>query len=288
MNVVSVLVILYDKQPQDSLTLFSLLKQQQSITHLYIWNNGPTVVIEDFMVEKLKQKINEVILINEPNNYPLSKIYNWFFDRCNSDYFILLDDDSILDASYLELINHINENDFNADLVLPRINQNNEVHAPKENNKVVLSDACLNHKHCMSIGSGIIINKHLINIFQLHFKNVFDERFALYGVDTTFFYRLSKLDENVNVKCWGDISHSLSRLDPKEKENFFRFKERTFDLILTARNYPTFGLLKSTIKRFLVILIKYRNMKLFIISLKCFILGSHPRCRMNFVKNDDQ
>lgn len=279
MNKIIALVILYNKKPQDSLTLLSLLKQH-SVNCLCVWNNGPTVVSEDLMIKNLKKNINNVILINKPNNYPLSIVYNWFLHKYDSDYYILLDDDSILDDSYLDAIKNINANITNFDLILPRIKQNNKIHEPKENNQVVLFDTSLNYKHCMSIGSGLILNKHIIKIFESKFKTVFDERFALYGVDTTFFYRLSRLNENICVGCLGDLSHSLSRLDPNENNNLFRFKERSFDLALCARNYPNFITIRRIIKRLLIILFCRRNFKLFFIVIKCFLLGTHPRCRV--------
>ena len=70
------------------------------------------------------------------------------------------------------------------------------------------------------------------------FGTVFDERYYLYGVDTTFFLRFNNLNCSDKARVIKGFNHSLSRLEIESSSNKrFRKVERSYDLGLTLRYY---------------------------------------------------
>jgi hypothetical protein len=125
--------------------------------------------------------------------------------------------------------------------------------------------------------TGICISEKLKNQFLDRFNSVFDERFALYGIDSTFFHRLTKLSK-VDVRVFGEIIHSLSSQDPVESKSEFRLKERAFDIAIQLRHYPS----KTMLKKFTVEFFKsvvMGDFSLTIAYIQGFIMGVHPRCK---------
>lgn len=281
MNVISIVVVLYNKTLSNSQTLISLLNIESGIIdNLYIWNNGPTEIAKDDIFTKLEPLVGNIVLNNDLSNKPLSKLYNLFINiNHNSDYFVIFDDDSILEPSYLAVLKSLkSKNDIN--LILPKIIQNGIIHYPFVNLKPIKDGQTLTNQNCRSISSGLIFDKTLVNEFYNKFnQTVFDERFAFYGVDTSFFYRLAKIKQNLTIQCLGEISHSLSRLNKSdEKDNKFRMYERTIDVALCARHYPNWFNYKAFMKFAIKFIIKNRDIFLFYTLIKIYILGKHPRC----------
>ncbi len=106
---------------------------------------------------------------------------------------------------------------------------------------------------------------------------LFDENYALYGVDISFFRRLWELEKNnvsFEIRINSTLVHSLSRTDTHQ--SLFRIKERLIDIGITAHQYPSFRRILSLTKNVVVNILK-GNFSIALIGLLCFISGKHPR-----------
>ncbi|MDF7670367.1 hypothetical protein PT276_03985 [Orbaceae bacterium ESL0721] len=282
MNIISLLVVIYNKKISDSKSLLSLLNiDEQVIDNLTIWNNGPDQLTSDQLINQLQHKVAHLELIDDLSNSPLSHVYNTFIDKhLQSDYFVILDDDSILEESYLSLLKSLKSEKM-AHLILPKIVQHQQIHYPLIGFEPIVNEKRLTAKNCRSIGSGLIFNSELVANYKRQFnQTVFDERFALYGVDTSFFFRLAQIDSALSIICKGELSHSLSRLNSENREaTKFRLYERAIDVALSARLYPSFVTYKPFIKYLLKSVIKNRDGSLFYLLVKSYILAAHPKCQ---------
>ncbi|WP_146005496.1 glycosyltransferase family 2 protein [Erwinia sp. B116] len=271
------LIVLFNKKPEDSTTLLSLLNCEINNIKIVIHNNGPElVVLSENILKSFKQKQIQYELVNFVSNKPLSVLYNEFIDSNPScKVFVLLDDDSEITQSYAESIKN-----FNHDLEVPRIvsKKDGVIYYPISNGKIITHDASLNVIGTHSIGSGLIISRNMISQFKSNKITLFDENYALYGVDVSLFRRmwlLTKKGINFKVKTSSSILHSLSRTEAKETD--FRRLERVIDFAITVRHYPTFRSYLSFCKRLLIQLSKMR-FKDSITMITVFLRGKHPRC----------
>ena len=134
------------------------------------------------------------------------------------------------------------------------------------------------NEYVTAIGSGIIISKEAANIVKKKYGNIFDENFALYGVDTSFFIRLNKLALTENLTSIPGFEHSLSRLEVESADiKLFRKLERSYDFGLTLRHYPSFSLLMMAFKQTLLWPIGRNRIKISK-AFKVFVTGRHERC----------
>lgn len=106
---VAILVVIYDKQLDGSNTLKSLLNVRSGNLFLTIVNNGPNILSPDSEIHfKLNEKFKVVEVIEHTNNKPLSILYNDFIASMDdADYYILMDDDSILTDEYISMISSL-------------------------------------------------------------------------------------------------------------------------------------------------------------------------------------
>lgn len=275
---VIVLVVVYNKAIRESTTISSILEYGLSNLKLVIHNNGPEVIaIPESICNTFLERGISYELTNCIKNKPLSILYNDFING-NKGYskYIIFDDDSILTESYIEAINSI---DY--DLELPRITSraDNLNYYPKSNGIVVNENSFLNTLNTFSIGSGLIITSALIDKFNDNDMDIFDEGYALYGVDFSLFRRLiilSKKGVSFKVKTSSNILHSLSRADGRVSD--FRLYEGYLDFAITVRRYPTFRQYLAFTKLIVLSFFKL-NFKLVLVLLSTFLYGSHPRCR---------
>lgn len=274
-----ILVVLYGKSICESMTLNSLSKYRLKNSKLVIHNNGPeSVVFDGELYEKLNDSFDfNVEAVNDLNNTPLSKIYNQLFIVYSAERFIILDDDTQLSDSFVFSI----ENAC-ADLDVPRIisSSNGISYYPISDGVVIADNTELNANNVLSIGSGLIINTSLIDKFNNYNLNVFDENYALYGVDYSLFRRiwwLVKQGESVDVRSSSFLIHSLSRVNKNERKNKTRNKERVLDVAITARRYPTlytcYIFLRKLVGEFLKM-----NASNVVDMIKAYVHGCHPRC----------
>lgn len=274
------LIVLYGKKPINSETINSILNLDFDFSsyHLIIHNNGPNTISEnDFEGFGLIERFGFFNIRNTIDNQPLSKIYNdVLLSKKDINWFTLLDDDTEINIEYLCSI----KSNSSADVILPRIIDAGVCYYPVSSGRVVKDNHDVDSigGEVLSIGSGLTISRKLINKFSSVEMTPFDERFALYGVDFSFFRRLTILKKIFDVKLYisGELSHSLSRniLDYSE----FRHYERVTDVLLSAKYYPRYSfeglwvLIKVLIRE-----IKNLRPRCLFYALKIYIIGKHPR-----------
>ena len=263
---IGVLIVLYNKELHESLTLTSLLKQVSNIDKLIIWNNGPLDIYDTNKVFDHKK----VDIINSKENKSLSEIYNWFLNTLLLDKYFIFDDDTLISDNLVELAK-----DTNSELIIPQVIDNGGFCYPIYYNGSVVNQGYSSNK-ILSIGSGLCLDKRLVNKLKVKYESIFDERFSFYGVDTTFFFRIATLD-NINVNVLGTITHSLSKniLESKETSQF-RQQERAKDLALQIRYYFKFVSIKSALG-FVLRAIKSKNFMAVTLFFKYLILGTQKK-----------
>ncbi|MDV4263533.1 glycosyltransferase family 2 protein [Acinetobacter seifertii] len=277
---VVMVVVLYNKMLRESSTLQSLLSFTHSLDHLVIVNNGPKNIILDDFFENLRDKHLKVTLENYLQNKPLSWIYNDLIEGNDADYYVLFDDDTIINAEYE---NHLFETLNDIDIEFPKIYARVEhiQHFPMVNNKLLTnSDELKNVESIFSVGSGLILSKNIKNIFIEKFGSVFDPHFAFYGVDSTFFIRLNNLlkqGEKFKFSCRTYLKHGLSLTE--EELTDWRKKEFIYENTLKVKYYSG-SVLMAKLKFIRLMYRKlshfeFRDLKLVI---QTFVKGKHPRC----------
>ncbi|MFN1551714.1 glycosyltransferase family 2 protein [Vibrio natriegens] len=253
----SYLVILFDKKPELSLTLNTILSSDNDYTDcsLVVWSNGPKSIKNELSyLNRFKEIGFSVDFYETTENESLAKIYNYFIDNYDSERYVLLDDDSTLNSDYL--IDSMNSNP--SFVSVPLIKHGGEIEGPILNGKICTQLGLIpEEQRFVAIGSGLIIGKDLVRKVKQSYSSLFDENFYLYAVDSTFFYRLFNIGANVDINVIDGFEHSLSRLN-KDSDPISRFrkKERTYAILLTALHYSKYPKLKI-IK---LILIEFRKL----------------------------
>lgn len=274
-----ILVIIYNKSLCDSKTLDTISNYNFPNSKLVIHNNGPEEVIR---MSPLWEKLNkcfysQIELINCLYNKPLSIIYNDIFVKYQACNFVILDDDTEISESFVYAMKN-----NNVDLELPKIKSSSDelIYYPICDGIVTNELVDLDPRKVLSIGSGLIINQALVDKFKTNNLKLFDESYALYGVDFSLFRRIYKivdLGEVVKIRSSCFLTHSLSRLDMNENRDSFRARERALDLAISTRRYPTINLYYMFLRKIVGESIKMRYGNVYCM-IKAYILGMHPRC----------
>lgn len=235
----TIIVVLYNKKIEESETLNSLLEFECSGSKIIIHNNGPEeIVVTDYWKKIFESKFFSFDFVNCVQNKPLSILYNEYIaNEKDSKRFIILDDDTILNLAVIQRALTLD-----CHLELPKIISTNDgkPYYPLLKGKVIgVNNTQLNASDVVSIGSGLIINYKLIELFEKHAIQLFDESFALYGVDSSFFRKLSVISktEKIIVSSNTYINHSLSRVE--KKQAIYESKERIIDIAISFRRYPS-------------------------------------------------
>ncbi|MEH6453170.1 MAG: hypothetical protein V7782_09045 [Psychromonas sp.] len=278
---VTFLVLLYKNEISTSTTLNTLLKSEIKYDNckLVIWNNGPrnlncknTMPFKDIGLD--------VDIQETKNNESLAKIYNNVIKLVKSNKFVILDDDSTLNKNYLQAALNATERE----LCIPIITYKGNIEGPKCNGIIVdhtkvFFDA---NEQLMAIGSGMVIGSKVVKDITNIYGATFDERFYLYGVDTTFCYRVNQFG-TTDLRVIQGFEHSLSRLeDETELVNAFRLKERTYDHALSLRYYTPWWKSSYCVIRIVVTHLKRKIIKkktsiLLMDFIRAFIRGRHYR-----------
>lgn len=273
---VAILIVVYNKQLNESETLISLIRllkdNNEKIAYCRIVNNGPIEINNDLLIPD-----NMVVdFIQSITNRPLSMIYNDFIDDYESfDRFVVLDDDSELNRQYLDIV--FQEQHY--DIELPKIYDNNgKVFFPIINNKVItpVQNNIDNSKNVItSISSGLIISNKVFDLFRENGIKPFNESFAFYGVDTSFFWELNKsVFDNLQISSNSKIIHDLSMTGFISES---RKLEMDLAIFLELRHYPYLVNFEIATKR-LLNAIKERRWQALIAMSKTFLKGKHPKC----------
>lgn len=277
MNRIALVVVIYGKKLEDSLTIKSLLNFDQAIDHLIIVNNGPKIISQaDEVLLVLRNKHKEVFLDNQIKNKPLSWIYNEFISQYDADYYVIFDDDTEINDNYQKNMFEMKD----VDIELPKIiSMSDGVQYYPLVDGIVQQEI----KHVtgameiFSIGSGLIISRKIKQYFFEHDIELFDSRFALYGVDFSFFRKINNLLTSGNIFIVSSstyIDHSLSRTE--NCGSSWRDRERLYDLVLTLKYYYKYSelrILKLIFKKII-----NGDFKYILLVVRTFVKGKHPRC----------
>ncbi|WP_146752752.1 glycosyl transferase [Pectobacterium parvum] len=281
-----ILVVLYGKNDFDSETFYCLLNCEDNFSNydLYIFNNGPNSLIskKSSSLYSLKNKFGNVFIKEDLSNRPLSVIYNEFINEYDYDRYIIFDDDtSIHDSFFYDINKQYNDN---IDIQLPIINSKNngKSYYPVINSSFI---GCIkkidNNQDVYSIGSGLVLYHRLIKKFKEHKLELFDNRFALYGVDYSFFRRLVLLKNkgmNFTICITSELNHSMSGVNTSIEP--WREKERLYDHVLTLKYYSS-GFFLKWLKLFRMSFFYLGKAKfnLSVMVIYIYMKGIHPRCR---------
>lgn len=273
----SVLVVTYNCSFEHSQTIRSLSSSGVLFdgVRLCIWNNGPKEISVDAeIIAVLREKGFEVIIKQTPWNAPLSWIYNYFIEKNPAGRYVLLDHDSILSDEYMQYIVGREE----VFVGMPIIKANGVSRFPRVQERFS-AGPYTNKDNVRSVGSGLVLGQEVIDTIKNSYGDIFDENFALYGVDTSFFSRIFKLGLAEKLQSIPAIDHSLSRFEVEGREiKEFRRIERSYDFGLMLRHYPTLGRVRKLIKQMYKSLFN-KNKTLIRKALKAFIQGRHERCK---------
>lgn len=284
---ISILIVLYNCSPEESETIKSLSRTQEENVKaiLCIWNNGPKPKRPNHeTTRQLRDAGFECYYIETLENNPLSWIYNHFIKKFSAKKYVILDHDSKISKEYKTYILS-KEQDF---ISVPLIAAKGIPRSPTVNGR--FSSGPFSKDDCViAIGSGLIVSDEAKNIISQKYENIFDEKYALYGVDTSFFLRVFRLGLSERVKTVPGFEHSLSRLEDETsivKE--FRKIERSYDFAITIRNYPEIRHIKYIANQIILGLIGQSSLKLKE-AFNGIVHGRHPRCkeylRKEFEKN---
>lgn len=279
---IALVVIVYGKTLQQSLTIQDLLKFKYPLSQLLIVNNGPEEISEnDLYIQQLGQIHHQVILQNQLQNKPLSWIYNDFIQGCTADYYVLFDDDTEINQQYQDILFNLQD----VDLELPEIRARCDLKPrfPMVNSKLLNQRGnIIQPDSIYSVGSGLIISNNIKNFFKEKNIEIFDSHFAFYGVDTTFFIRVNQfIQQGHQFKLSSNtyLNHSLSLTE--EALTPWRKNEFIYENILTLKYYSN-NMITMNLKLIKLIFRKMKKGELgeLKIALKTFITGKHPRCNI--------
>ena len=278
MNKIALLVVVYNKELRQSVTLTSLLRFTYRLERLVVVNNGPRDIdVHDELLAALNVKHANVQLFNYKENRPLSKIYNDFLHQAQGvDYYVLFDDDTDINFEFEKYIFDLQS----VDLELPKVISvvNGKQYYPIFNGLVFEQYGFIDNTKgdIYSIGSGLVISSQLKKQFNIRGVELFDSHFALYGVDFSFFRKLKlffksqQLIISSNVLLNHGLSSSESGISP------WRNRERMYDEVLTIKyysRYKMFYLMKFILKK----IFKF-EIRTAIEATRVYFVGKHPRC----------
>lgn len=281
MKTIAMVVILYGKRFEESKTLQSLIKFSHQLDQLLIVNNGPeSLDSHDPFFIALSKKHKHVEFENQIQNKPLSWIYNDFINSIDADYYVLFDDDTEINLAYESYLFQMDI----IDLELPKIISiiDKKQYYPKLNEQIISEDSVIESSgELFSIGSGLIISNKIKKIFLGHNLELFDSRFALYGVDVSLFRRLIKIGrEKIIISSQTYLNHGLSRAEGVA--SFWRKEERLFDEVLSIKYYTSSPNLKI-FKRIIQQVFQF-NFKSALKIFSIYSNGKHPRCNLDMRK----
>ena len=129
----AIIVLLYNKEIAQSTTLSSLMLEEAHFKNakLVIWNNGPKK-LESYDVSFIAELGYDITIEETLNNESLAYIYNSFINSHEAEKYIFLDDDSTLNANYIDEASRSNSSVVS----MPIITVNGVAKNPKINSKV--------------------------------------------------------------------------------------------------------------------------------------------------------
>lgn len=277
----AILVLLYNKEITESNTISTLLESvaQYHNARLVIWNNGPEQLKSRDCV-RLQCLGYDVVIEETLNNESLAVIYNKFLAGNRAEKYILLDDDSVLNSEYILASSRSDTSEIS----MPIISSEGKVRSPQIDEQPYCQEIELTLKNkVITIGSGLVIGTDIVNNLKENYNDVFDERFYLYGVDSTFCLRLFNSKLTDKIKIISGFNHSLSRLEKESLKTIkFRRLERSCEIGLTLRYYlplsrSVFVILWTGLGTLKRIFFMQQHTIDYLPLFKAFVLGRHYR-----------
>lgn len=219
------LVVLYRVEPGASESLLSLAAQSNiSSQQVLVWDNSPEPC-SDAGREWLNKNFSSCVYHHCPRNLPLSHIYNeviwaWIKQHPGSfSHLLLLDQDSILEPTFLSVAIEAIRNFPDIELFLPLVKASGHIVSPAH-----LFYFKGFYWRCPSVGpipvrfktainSGMIIgSRYLLDGFP-----GYPESLSFYGTDTWFCEQYAR-DEKLACVFDSTILHNLSRFKEEDVE----------------------------------------------------------------------
>ena len=190
----SVICVVYNVMPEECSTLTSIESLDLSYSdiniHINVWDNSTV----GFGPDSLSFMGLPFFYQHSSKNSSLAEAYNQIIKvDANADYYIILDDDSVITQEYFEsvviFINSCKQ------LALPKIFHSGKLISPGKiqgvRGKKLFVDALQTGENKISnftaMMSGAVIKR---SVFDFGIK--FDEQLSLYGIDTKFFLDFQK------------------------------------------------------------------------------------------------
>lgn len=273
------LVVLYGLRPGESATLDSLLVQPSASlpadSVLLVWNNGPQPLAQaDRQALLAAPGWTEVLISEDLGNPPLSRVYNQAL-RLGAERLVIFDQDTVVDARFLQALGQ------QAELLVPLVLGAGAIRYPHQYKAVVIAEGPLDPQATVTISSGLCLTQGLAARIAARHGDVFDERFALYGVDVSFFLRVQALarEEPVELLCAGILDHSLSELEAETPaQRRFRDIEKFYVALLLRLHYK--GASRGKVLRYLGRQLLGNRLYLYGVlpqMLRTVLSGRHPR-----------
>ncbi|KTT37705.1 glycosyl transferase [Pseudomonas oryzihabitans] len=273
------LVVLYGLRPRDSATLRSLLAQPVASlpegSALLVWNNGPQALDEtERQTLRAAPGWAQVLIEEDLGNPPLSRVYNQAL-QLGPERLVVFDQDTVVDERYLQALGR------EAELLVPLVLGAGAIRYPHQYKQVVTSEGPLDPQATVTISSGLCLSRGLAQRLAARHGDVFDERFALYGVDVSFFLRVQELarEESVDLLCAGVLDHSLSELEQETPaQRRFRDIEKFYVALLLRLHYK--GASRGKVLRYLGRQLLGNRLYLYGVlpqMLRTVFRGRHPR-----------
>ncbi len=272
-----IIIVTYGIAPESCTTLSSFMANQHHLDgislSIYVRNNGPVSYQSSLSIPNL-------VYSESIDNVSLAKIYNQAIEAMDCDYYLILDHDSFLNEEFLsEVSRFVRQN--KEDVLFPFIKSKDVIRYPRISRELVANPISANFNRPIStITSGMVLSRDLINQVKIYFGSVFDERFILYGVDSSFLLRLRKTSDKHKLKfrVAGTLQHSLSSDENEsEKMKLFRSTERLYDLALQTRYYFRVRILYIIIRDLCKAIFLQKNIRPIFIFLHVIVSGKHPR-----------
>lgn len=206
---VNFLVVVYSTSPGLTTTLKSLatldFQSARILPKFSIWDNSE----HGFGEASIPTLPGEVTYHHSGKNEPLSKVYNALIScSADSDYFIVLDDDSSITNDYISSLDVFFRS--SVPVAVPQILFNNSLISPgtikgvrgRALNLQDLVTGPVPSKNIVAMMSGTVISKEALSRGLK-----FDERLSFYGVDTRFFIDYANIYSEIFI-LKASIPHS--------------------------------------------------------------------------------
>ncbi len=216
LDLISILVVVYNKDIKESATLSSLMRIAEVIRH-----RVEVVIRDNSRISRIDQNFLEsagfrrVLIDHDGINKPLGAVYRAFVNSSTGGILFFFDDDTTVQQAYLEEVLRVLENDDKDDwkrVCAPLIYSGaNYLFSPSLykvfSGRHLQSLEPGRHLGLNAIMSGLATTRNYLNYLG---ESAFSLQPRLYGVDTMFMLAHAKAG-GATIVCNARIPHSLNR-----------------------------------------------------------------------------